>query len=244
VTTVEWTPRRPPPRRPLRVAGFALLALIVLGAGTTLSYYVESLWYESLGFTDVFWTTLNLQSSVLLAFGLLTFAIVYGAFLLLKPARLADLAGAVTVNGRPVDLPVEPVLRLIAIVVAAFIALITGLSMMSNWTTFALYWHGPASVSGAVDPIFGRPLTFYFFTLPAWQLVADWAISMTVIVALTAGLFGVLSSGSRLLTGGQANTRTWRGASIAAAGVLAALGVQVYLGRFGRLFDEHTPFPE
>jgi len=39
----------------------ALLALVLLGGGTALSYYVDALWYGSLGFCDVFWKTLRLQ---------------------------------------------------------------------------------------------------------------------------------------------------------------------------------------
>ena len=29
-----------------------------------------------------------------------------------------------------------------------------------------------------VDPIFGRPLPFYLFTLPAWQLVTGWLLTI------------------------------------------------------------------
>ena len=44
--------------------------------------------------------------------------------------------------------------------------------MMGDWRVFALYQHAPAAGSTVLDPIFGRPLTFYLFTLPVWQLVA------------------------------------------------------------------------
>ena len=49
--------------------------------------------------------------------------------------------------------------------------------MTAQWTTLALYWHGRsdavrAAAGAVVDPIFGRPLPFYLFTLPAWQLLA------------------------------------------------------------------------
>ena len=53
--TIDW----PPPRRPRRRRGlpiiFGVLALLVLGGGTVLSYYVDALWFESLGVADVFW---------------------------------------------------------------------------------------------------------------------------------------------------------------------------------------------
>src|SRR5207244_12802572 len=45
--------------------------------------------------------------------------------------------------------------------------------MMEQWPTFALAWFGGAG-GGAPDPIFGRPLNFYLFTLPALDLMAGW----------------------------------------------------------------------
>src|SRR5207245_8075396 len=65
------------------------------------------------------------------------------------------------------------VLRLIALGVSLAIAAAAGAGMMAEWSTLALYWYAP-SATGTVDPIFGRPLNFYLFTLPAWQLIAGW----------------------------------------------------------------------
>ena len=65
----------------------------MLGSGTALSYYVEALWFDSLGYSAVFWKTLNVQGATFVAFALVTFAVLYGAFLALKPARLGEIAG-------------------------------------------------------------------------------------------------------------------------------------------------------
>jgi hypothetical protein len=68
------------------------LAVIVLAGGTALSYYVESLWFTTLGFSGVFWRTLNFQAAVFAIFAVVTFLALYGSFLALKPERLGDLA--------------------------------------------------------------------------------------------------------------------------------------------------------
>mgnify|MGYP001218740639 CR=1 FL=1 len=44
-----------------------------------------------------------------------------------------------------------------------------------------------------------RPLAFYFFTLPAWQLVAGWLMTLAVIACAVAGFFIVITGGGRVL---------------------------------------------
>ena len=59
----------------------------------------------------------------------------------------------------------------------------------------ALWWHGAAAARNAgasmLDPIFGRPLAFYLFTLPAWQLVSGWLMTLSVLVGAMAAFFVV-----------------------------------------------------
>ena len=242
MNTIDWPPPRPPRRRG-RLLLFGAIALVLFGGGTVLSYYVDSLWFDSLGFAEVFWKTLRFQSLIFTAFTVATFLLLYGAYLALKPARLDLTSGPILINGQPLRLPVEPVLRLIALVASAFLGVITGLGMMSDWTTFALYLNQPPAAGPALDPIFGRPATFYLFTLPVWQLVAGWLTSLAVIVGVVAVFFTVVAGGARVLTRDKASGGSaLRGLSIAAAGVLLAFAIQTYVGRFDRILDDHTIF--
>jgi uncharacterized protein len=246
--TIDWPPQRRPRRRG-RLVLFAIAAAILLGGGTALSYYVDALWFDSLGYGAVFWKTLNLQAIAFTTFFALTFLALYGAYLALKPARLADLAGgAILINGQPLRVPVEPVLRLIAVVIAFIIALISGAGMMAEWPTLALYWLSPNAVAGSaaasVDPIFNRPLNFFLFTLPAWELISGWLLTLSVIVAALATFFVVVTGGTRVLTGrrGYDSNAGWRGLSFSVAAMLLIVAVRVYLSRFDRLFDDHVIF--
>ena len=239
---IDW----PPPRRPRRRLGLLLIAALVaigLFGGTTLSYYVDSLWFDSLGYASVFWTTLNLQAVIFLGFAVVTFLVLYGSFLALKPARLGELS-SILINGQPLRLPVEPVLKLIALGLSILVAAVTGLGMMAEWSTLALYWYAPAG-SGMPDPIFGRPVTFYLFTLPAWQFFVGWATTLAVVTVAIAAFFLVVSGGTRLVTrrrGADASTGRWRGLSLALAALLVALAARTYLGRFEQLFQNETVF--
>src|SRR5204863_2731791 len=127
--------------------------------------------------------------------------------------------------------------------------------LLAVWQTLALYWYGwpdgiratsqmAAAAAAAADPILGRPLGFYLFTLPAWELLSGWVLTLAVIACAIAGFFVVISGGSRLVTGrrGPRGETPWRGLSIAFAALLATLAVRIYLSRFERLLDDHTIF--
>ena len=75
-----------------------------------------------------FFRTLSLQWEVFAAFAAATFLILYGSFLALKRAHLPDLpeGHTILIGGQPLKLPVEPVLRLIALAVSLAIALPRG----------------------------------------------------------------------------------------------------------------------
>ena len=244
--SIDWPRPHPPRRRRRFLLIMAVLAGIVLGGRSALSYYVDVLWFGSLGYEDVFWKTLSLQWGIFAAFAAATFLILYGSFMALKRAHLPDLPSGHTIliGGQPVKLPVEPVLRLIALGVSLAIAAATGAGMMVEWPTLALFWYAPRTTGGIVDPIFGKPLNFFLFTLPAWQIIASWLLTLAVITCVLAVFFILITGGTRVLAGRLSRyvTLPWRGLSITFAFLLLILAMRVYIGRFERLFDDHTIF--
>jgi uncharacterized membrane protein (UPF0182 family) len=223
----------------------AIVAVVLFGGRAALSYYVDGLWFGSLGYADVFWKTLGMQWGIFAAFALATFVVLYGSFLALKRAHLPDLPDGHTIfiGRQPVKLPVEPVLRLIALALAVVVALITGAGMSVEWPTLALFWYAPHATGSVVDPIFGKPLNFFLFTLPAWQLISGWLLTLAIITCAVAGFFILVTGGSRVLARRSSYViLPWRGFSIAFAFLLLVVGALAYLGRFERLFEDHTVF--
>src|SRR6204780_4007359 len=220
--SIDWPPNHPrthPPRRRRRfVLILAVFAGIFFGGRAALSYYVDILWFRSLGYGDIFWKTLSLQWGVFTGFAAATFLILYGSFLALKRAHLSDLPSGHTIliGGRPMKLPVEPVLRLIALGVSLAVAAATGAGMMAEWPALALFWYAPRTTGGVVDPIFGKPLNFFLFTLPAWQLILGWLLTLSVITCALAVFFILITGGARALTGRRSSyvTLPLRGLSI------------------------------
>jgi uncharacterized membrane protein (UPF0182 family) len=219
---------------------------VVFGGRAALSYYVDVLWFESLGYGDVFWKTQSLQWGIFTAFAAATFLILYGSFLALKRAHLADLpiGQTIFIGGQPLKLPVEPLLRLIALGGSLAIGLATGAGMMGEWPTLSLFWYASWATGTVVDPIFGKPLAFFLFTLPVWQLLAGWLLTLTAIICVLAVFFLFITGGTRALGKRRDSylTSPWRGLSIAFAFLLLALAMLVYFGRYERLFEDHTIF--
>src|SRR6202795_974776 len=233
------------PRRRAFLFVFAVLAVIFFSSRTVLSYYVDALWFGSLGYAEVFRKIISLQWLVFAVFFAATFLILYGCFLALWRAYQPHLLGSgpIFVGGRPLRLPVERMLRPIGLAVTLGIAFVTGTNMMLEWSTFALYWYAPRT-NGVVDPIFGRPLNFYLFTLPAWQIITGWLLTVAVIACVIAIFFIFITGSIPALgrRGGRDLPMPWRGFSTAFAFLLLTLAMRVYIGRFERLFEDHTIF--
>src|SRR5258708_30278403 len=147
-----------PPTRPRgRGAGMLLLVLLVglwAAASSAVSYYVDSLWFASLGYEAVFWKSLNIQGLVFSAFAGITFVVLYGAFLALKPARFGEFGtgGVVIISGRPVSLPVGPLLRVLGIVLSIIAALAAGAAMMADCSGVPLWWDAGHAGAGSAAP--------------------------------------------------------------------------------------------
>jgi uncharacterized protein len=240
---VDWQPPRRRPRIFLPV--LAILVVILFSSRTALSYYVDALWFDSLGYRDVFRKTISLQWAVFAAFFAATFLFLYGWFLALRRAYRSELPDdhLMIVGGQPLKLPVKRILRLLGLVVSLVVALITGSSVMMDWPTFALYWYAPRATD-AVDPIFGKSINFYLFTLPAWQLITGWLLALAVLACVIAVFFIFLTGSTRMLSGRRTRyiSMPWRGFSIAFGFLLLILAMRAYIARFERLFEEHTIF--
>ena len=231
-------------RWPLLIIGLVLVVLFL--GGTAVSYYVNALWFGSLGYGSVFWKTLEMQAMVFSIFTAATFLVLGFSLLALKRAHAADLPSDRTIllGGQSINLPVGRVLRAIAVSILFVLSLATGAVMAANWTTLALYWYSPSLNVGVVDPIFGRPLNFYLFSLPAWQLLSGWLTFLVIIIFLLCVIFFLLSGGIRELeqSRGRIAPSRLRGITFTSAFLLLVIALQVYLGRFGRLFEDHTIF--
>jgi uncharacterized protein len=244
--SIDWPIRHPSHNRRRYLIILAFVVFLLFSSGTALSYYVDLLWFGSLGYESVYRRTLSLQWSVFAIFFAATFLVLYGWFVVLRQAYAPDLldGGVIFIGRQPVKLPVKRIMNFIARLIFVVMALATGASMMEEWNTFALYWYAQRNPGSMIDPIFGRPLHFYLFTLPVWQLIAGWLLTIAIIGVIVALFFVLVTGAFHILSSyrGRSIPPSWRGVSIALGFLLLVIALQVYLSRFGALFEEHTIF--
>jgi uncharacterized membrane protein (UPF0182 family) len=170
-----------------------VLGLIVLGrAGSTL---VDWLWFSSIGYEGVFWTIFTARTVLFLA----VFAASTGAFwlsggLALHFARrpAARPASAIFSTG-PSQTPllligyVSPHVsgRLLVAGAAVLLGLLTASIELSNWEVVLRFLHQVPY--GASEPVFGKDIGFYLFSLPTYVALKNWLLLLLFFSAALAG---------------------------------------------------------
>lgn len=165
----------------LLVALLALFALVILPRATGL--LVDFWWFRELGFEVLFTRTLVTQ---LLLFAGVAFVSGGLVHLNLALANRGDVPDAVRVLLRTgvdvssVDLAAT--LRKLARPVAIVVGLFVGAGANALWDVVLQAWY--QTPFGESEPIFGRDIAYYVFTLPAFSAVLGVLTSLTVLTLL------------------------------------------------------------
>ncbi len=168
------------------IAGIALVALpllLLLVLPWAAGFAVDLAWFRALGHGDVLTTPLWTRLGLGVSAGALAFALV--AANLTLAARLAKGRGKPLRLGepeRPFELDLGHVLSRLALPFAALIGLGFALSAAGHWAQWLMLAH--AHPFGQSDPIHGRDIAFYVFTLPFLDAVYGWLLGITVVALL------------------------------------------------------------
>jgi len=180
-------------RRLWIAAAVAIAGLIALGRFSDV--IVDWLWFASIGQADVFWTIFAAKAGLFLAvFGLSSGALWLSGALALRFARRQSPwpAGGAFRRQFPETLPellgrLSPRLPWRAIVAAAalVVGLLTAAGEMADWDVALAFLNQVPY--GASDPVFGKDIGFYIFSLPAYVATKNWLLLLLVGAALLAG---------------------------------------------------------
>jgi uncharacterized membrane protein (UPF0182 family) len=216
--------------------GAALLLLLIFGR-TICSLVIDYLWWSEMGQVPT-WLRMS--------------AYRYGPpaatwIILCSVLWLAHAWGMKQAGERMRE---HPMYARIAVLAVALVSLVIVLATVDGWTV-ARYAGGRGSEGGWRDPVFGRPLGFYFFELPFYNMLIQWiavsALGSTLVYYLTARgwqlrrEFPGFGAGNEIDLGdlralGRLETGLLKGLS---ALFLIALAAEFWLGRFDLLLSDH-----
>jgi len=232
----------PPRRRRWRRWVLAGVVVLLLLASRSLAVYLSALWFGSLGYSAAYWYMFKLKVVLFLVFALLTLLILRGAFWLLERAfaSYAIQNRTIIVNNQPLQFSPGRFIRPLAWVIAVVLGLIYGLALKERWMEVGLYLNQPAT--NFPDPIFGRSLGFYLFSLPLYDSVSWWLTTLAFIILCAAILFSLLALPQKMLKSSPATGAAFAAISIALAFFLLMLAARTYLSRYPYLWQDHQVF--
>ncbi len=156
---------------PTLLLAFLLLVLWPAIAGI----YTTYLWFEHLGYQQVFRTTFLTKIVLGLITGVISFAVLMINFRIARHfcPELPVPEGYFEVEGERIPAPnfARMVARL-AIPAALLLSFLFASSGWSSWETYLRFRHQVPF--GQADSVYGRDIGFYVFTLPMLEAVASW----------------------------------------------------------------------
>ncbi|HEY1755724.1 MAG TPA: UPF0182 family protein [Bryobacteraceae bacterium] len=230
----------PEPRRDGRARWIVLAAAVVLllvFGRSICSLIVDYLWWGEMGQVNTWLRASAYLYATNVAEWLIAFLVLW-----IGHARGLKYAGERIRDNRIYSRLVTVALVLVAMVISA--------SSMSGWVV-ARYIAGSGVASTWTDPVFGRPLGFYFFELPFYNglvgFVETLAIAGALAYYLTARGWQIRREFPGLVTAGRIDLDSLKELGrletgmlqALMAGFLVALAVNFWLDRYSMLYSDH-----
>ena len=236
-------------RPPMPVPTLSRRARLVLGAvgvllvlftaiGTLTNVYVDYLWFDETGFTEVFWTELQTRSLLFavagVAVGGLTALSVYLAYRFRPTFRPMSLEQQ---NLERYRQSLEPRRGLVLSAVGGVLGLFAGFTAQGSWETWLGFRNSTAF--GRVDPQFGIDLSFFVFDYPFYRLALGFGIAVVLLSLIGSLLTHYVFGGLRLQTPGQKLSSAARVQLSVLLGLFLALkSVAYWLDRYGVVYSD------
>lgn len=226
----------------------ALLLTFLIAAGLVAVYAVftmvwtDKLWYDAVGYSQVFNTFLWTQVGLFAVFGLIMAALVgLNIWLAFRLRPKTRRTGPSAVLDRYRDLFEERIWLAIG-VPAALLGVLAGMSALGELQTF-LGWEN-ATPFGFTDPKFGLDASFYVFTYPWVRFVTSFfftgLITCLLVALLAHSITGALNVGR--LVRGDAEGPAGVHLSVLAGLALILFGIENLLDRYSYLVKQGELF--
>ena len=203
--------------------------LVLTGIPSLVEFYTDWLWFQEVGYEQVFLKSLSARATTGMAVALPVFGFLWlNLRLALKLLRRREFAIATPEGPRVITVDTGR-LRSLIYTAALIAAILIGLYSASSWTTWLYALH--ATTFGRVDPVLGRDIGFYIFRLPVLELLHGISL-ITVLLAIVGVAAAHVASGNLALDpirGVIASGLARRHLSFLSAGFLVVLAFGAWL---------------
>ncbi|WP_404799658.1 UPF0182 family membrane protein [Arthrobacter pullicola] len=222
-------------RRSPLIATLIVVAVLVIGFVYFSQVYADVLWYNQLGFLEVFvkenLTRIGLFAAAFLIMGVCVFFSIRAAYSS-RPIYAPDSSMQDNLNRYQAQL--EPVRKLLMIGIPVVVGGFAGTAAMSMWEQTLLFFN--RHDFGQTDPEFNMDYSFYLNTLPFVGFIVGFLISVVVISGIAGLLTHYLYGGIRLEEKGIFVSRPARiHIAVIAASFLLLQAVNFWLDRYNTL---------
>ncbi|WP_233498464.1 UPF0182 family protein [Blastococcus sp. TF02A-26] len=220
------------------IGAIAVLLVLFTAIGTLTNVYVDYLWFDETGYTEVFWTELQTRALLFAVAGVAT----GGA-----TALAVHLAYRFRPTFRPMSLEqqnleryrqsLEPRRTLVLSAVAVVVGLFAGFTAQSSWETWLRFRN--STEFGRVDPQFGLDLSFFVFDYPFYRLLLGFGFAIVLLALVGSALTHYLFGGLRLQTPGQKLTSAAMVQLSVLLGLFVLLKALAYwMDRYGLVYSD------
>ncbi|HJR59185.1 MAG TPA: UPF0182 family protein [Vicinamibacterales bacterium] len=167
-----------------RAPALLFIVLLVVGIPATAEFYTDWLWFQEVGYEQVFLRSLTVRTIVTAGVGLLAFALL-GGNLVVAMRALRPRPFLVATPQGPQTIMIDPAnLRPLVLLAAAGVSLMTGLFAGGRWETWLYYVY--RTPFGKTDPILGRDIGFYVFSMPLLEHMQGVLLFLLFLMIATA----------------------------------------------------------
>jgi uncharacterized membrane protein (UPF0182 family) len=175
-----------------RIATISVAVVVCLGIALLLvGLVVDWAWFSDVGYVDVFWTTVWAKTWMFFASLAASSALLWlnGAVALRYATSSSSTRSLAVVRAHglppwPALMIAQPHAPILVAAAALLLGLIIAFGEAGNWDVLLRFvFQVP---HGNSDPVFARDLGFYLFSLPAYIVLRNWLVLITILSALLA----------------------------------------------------------
>jgi uncharacterized membrane protein (UPF0182 family) len=219
-------------RKPLNIT-IGIIALLGLVIFNSSGFYIDWLWFKSVGFTSVWSTVLTTKITLFVIVGLLTSLFISTNIFIAYRTRPMYVPMTIEAdNLERYRAQIEPIRRWVFLGIVAALVYFGGSSGSVFWSTWLQFRN--ATPFGVTDPQFGLDISFFAFKLPMYQALISWGISLILISVVAA-------VGVHYLYGGiRPQAQTERTTTAARVQISVLLGFLVLLKAVAYWYDRYA----